>query len=172
MREVDTETPVVWPAWCYSGKYCHFVNAFNIGNIPHMVYYMSGYVEKLQQIGVRGAYDDSTWLRGRESEFACELRVRVSFFSMLMCASVSLYLCKARPVAQCGWVAYGWQCLWCNSFVLRWRSCNSTLSEGDIRRRDVEMSKSYGAVHTKRGYDDCLLYDNCVSSFTRCTHQR
>lgn len=20
MREVDTETPVIWPAWCYSGK--------------------------------------------------------------------------------------------------------------------------------------------------------
>lgn len=21
MREVDTETPVIWPAWCYSGKH-------------------------------------------------------------------------------------------------------------------------------------------------------
>lgn len=20
MREIDTEAPVVWPAWCYSGK--------------------------------------------------------------------------------------------------------------------------------------------------------
>lgn len=20
MREVDTETPVIWPAWCYTGK--------------------------------------------------------------------------------------------------------------------------------------------------------
>jgi len=22
MKEIDTETTVVWPAWCYSGKSC------------------------------------------------------------------------------------------------------------------------------------------------------
>lgn len=21
MREIDTEAPVIWPAWCYSGKF-------------------------------------------------------------------------------------------------------------------------------------------------------
>lgn len=47
MREVDTESPVVWPAWCYSGKKYNFLLTY----LPtfYLEFFWSEYVEQRRE---------------------------------------------------------------------------------------------------------------------------